>query len=138
MNRVLCSLVALFLVCGCEQADIRHGFKPGEVEVISNAKVYHLADGLFIEKPGKAYFLVDASVANYRVTPTGLDVQLADGKGGPHSLSSQAGKVVSCTVPVSGEGLDTTQFDVEDSALAELLAKHSPATQRSDFDSLKE
>lgn len=138
MNRIVCSLLALAIVCGCEQVDIRHGFKPGEVEVISNAKVYHLADGLFIEKPGKAYFLVDTSVANYRVTSAGLYVQLADGKGGPHSLSSQAGKVVSCTVPVSGEGLDTNQFDVNESALAELLGKHSAATKRSDFESLKE
>ena len=50
MNRFSLPALTVLAVLGCGGTDFRNGYSPGEVETIGNATVYHLANGVFIEK----------------------------------------------------------------------------------------
>jgi hypothetical protein len=142
MNRIShLALITLFLL-GCDRTDFRNGYSPGELEVIGDAKVYHLSDGVFIEERtnvSKIYYLIESTVADYELTAEGLDVELDGDMAGTHSTTpAPGGYVAACITKVPGDGPEFTRFKVDDASLAELLQNHTAAMKVRDIYTLKQ
>lgn len=137
----LFAFTTLFLL-GCDRADLRNGSSPGEVEVIENGKVFHLADGVFIEETkngGNVYYLIESSVVDYDLTAEGLDIELEGEKAGIYSTTpAPQGYVAAWITLVPGEGPEVTRFRIEDEILAKLLREFTAATTVRDIYNLKQ
>lgn len=137
----LLAFTTLFLF-GCERADFRNGYSPGEVEVIDNAQVFHLADGVFIEerKSGSiVYYLIESTVADYELTKEGLDIELEGEKAGTYSTTpAPEGYVAAWITEVPDEGPGLTRFQIDDATLAELLQELTATTTVQDIYNLKQ
>lgn len=125
MNRFSLFALAAFLALGCERADFRNGYSPGELEAIGDAMVYHLADGVMIEerKNGiKVYYLIESTVADYELTAEGLDIKLEGEKAGTYSTTpAPEGYIAAWITLVPVDGPEVTRFHVDEATLAELL-----------------
>ena len=138
------SLLALIILVllGCDRADFRNGFSPGEVETIDNAKVYHLADGVFIEarKNGSiCYYLIESTVADYELTAQGLDIVLEGEKAGTYSTTpAPQGYVAAWITLIAGEGPEATRFSIDDAKVADFIKNLSDSTTVQDLYRLKQ
>ena len=142
MNRFSLLALTTLLLVGCERADFRNGYSPGELEVIDDAKVYHLADGVFIEQSrngNNVYYLIESTVADYELTAEGLDIKLNGEKAGTYSTSpAPEGYVAAWITEVPGDGPGITRFQIDDATLAELLQNLTAATTVRDIYNLKQ
>lgn len=137
----LIALTTLFWL-GCGGADFRNGYRPGDIETTSTAKVYHLADGVFIverKSEESAYYLVESTVADYQLTSRGLDIDLEGENAGTYSTAAAPeGYVAAWITEVSGEGPGVTRFEINDATLEELLQNFTAATTVSEIYDLKQ
>jgi hypothetical protein len=96
------------------------------VETVDNAKVYHLADGVFVverKKGGTVYYLIEATVADYELTANGLDVMLEGRMAGTYSTTpAPEGYVAAWITEVGGDGPGVTRFQIDDATIGEFLA----------------
>ena len=137
----LFAFTTLFLL-GCDRADFRNGHSPGEIELIDNGRVFHLADGVFIEEKkteGSVYYLIESTVVDYDLTKAGLDIELGGDKAGSYSTTpAPQGYVAAWISLVPGEGPELTRFRIEDEILAKLLRDFTAATKVRDIYKLKQ
>ena len=141
MNRFYLLALATLLLIGCDGTGFRNGYSPGELEVIGDAKVYHLADGVLIEerKNGiKVYYLIESTVADYQLTAEGLDIELEGEKAETYSTTpAPEGYVAAWITEVPGDGPGVTRFQVENATLAELLQNLTAAVTVREIYNLK-
>jgi hypothetical protein len=142
INRFCLLALAILVLLGCDRADFRSGFVPGEVETIDNAKVYHLADGVFIaqRKDGSnVYYLIESTVADYELTAEGLDIKLDDEKATRGSITpAPEGYVAAWLTEIPPDGPGVTRLKVDDTRLAELLQDLTATTTARDIYNLKQ
>lgn len=141
MTRISFLALASLLLLGCDRHDFRNGHKPGEVEVVRAARVYHLADGVFIEerKGGSTvHYLIEDTAADYELTATGLDVVMVGDHAATYSTTpAPAGYVAAWITLIPADGLEITRFEIDPAVLAGLLKKFSAATTVRDIYNLK-
>ena len=137
----LLTLFALLLL-GCARADFRNGYSPGDVETVDNAKVYHLADGVFVveRKNGSTrYYLIESTVADYELTAQGLDIELKGEKAGTYSTTpAPQGCVAAWITEVEGDGPGVTRFQVDEATIDEFLKGIDGSTTVQDIYRLKQ
>jgi hypothetical protein len=138
----LCFLaLAILVLLGCDRVDFRNGYAPGEVETIDNAKVYHLADGVFVaeSKNGSTcYYLIESTVADYKLTAEGLDIVLEGEKAGTYSTTpAPQGYVAAWITEVEGDGPGVTRLQIEDATIGEFLKGINESTTVQDVYRLK-
>lgn len=142
MHRICTWSLTLFVLLGCNRTDFRSRFEPGEREVLERATVYHLADGVFIEERrsgSNVHYLIESTVAGYRLTAEGLDVKLKGEQAGTYSTTpAPQGFVAAWITEVPGEGPGVTRFQINEAALARLLQDFSATTTIRDFYDLKQ
>lgn len=142
MSRILLLAFTALLVLGCERANFRNGFSPGELEVIGDATVYHLADGVLVEQrrnEQKRYYLIESTAADYRLTAEGLEIELEGKHAGTYSTTSAPeGYIAAWITEVPGDGPGATRFQVDDATLAELLQGSTATTTVRDVYHLKQ
>ena len=142
INRFCLLALAFLVLLGCDRADFRNGFAPGEVATIDNAKVYHLADGVFIAQTkdgSNIYFLIESTVADYELTAEGLDIKLDDEKATRCSITPAPGGLrggMAHGNPRRRSGGYTVQVD--DTRLAGLLQNLTATTTARDIYNLKQ
>ena len=141
MKRFSLLVLTILLLLGCDRADFRNGYSPGEVETIGNAKVYHLADGVFIaerQNGSTCYYLIESTVADYRLTAQGLDVVLEGENAGTYSTTpAPRGYVAAWLTEVEGEGPGVTRFQINDAKVTDLIGKLTASTKVQDIYRLK-
>ena len=141
MNRFSLFALAALVAFGCERADFRNGYSPGELEVIGDAKVYHLTDGVMIEERrngSKVYYLIESTVADYELTAEGLNIRLEGEMAGTYSTPpAPEGYVAAWITLVPADGPGVTRFQVDEATLAELIQKFAAAVTVRDVYSLK-
>ena len=134
MNRLFLPAVIVIGSFGCEHGDFRNGHSPGDVETTGSATVYHLADGVFVEQADngrKRYYLIESNVAEYTITPTGLDVELRGENAGSYSTSAAPdGYVAAWMTLVPGDGVEVTRFQIEAATLLDSLQDFKTTTVR--------
>ena len=142
INRFCLLALAILVLLGCDRADFRKGFAPGEVATIDNAKVYHLADGVFIAQTkdgSNIYFLIESTVADYELTAEGLDIKLDDEKATRCSITpAPEGYVAAWLTEIPADGPGVTRFQVDDTRLAGLLQNLTATTTARDIYNLKQ
>ncbi|MCS7468993.1 hypothetical protein NZK35_20260 [Stieleria sp. ICT_E10.1] len=142
MNRFSLFAFVALLALGCEKADFRNGYRPGELEVIGDAMVYHLADGVMIEESrngSKVYYLIESTVADYELTAEGLEIELEGEKAGTYSTTpAPEGDVAAWITLVAGDGPELTRFHVDAATLAELTQNLAAEMTVRDVYSLKQ
>lgn len=142
MNRFSRFALMILLLPGCGGADSRHGYSPGEVETLGSAKVYHLTDGVFIAdtKNGTtSYYLVESPVADYELTAQGLEIKLEGEYAGIYSTpAAPQGFVAAWITEVEGDRRGATRFQIDDSAIADLVEKLTESTTVQDVYRLKQ
>lgn len=142
MNRISAIGLTTLLLLGCDRDDFRNGYRPGELEVVGDAKVFHLSDGVFIEERingGKNFYLIESTVADYELTAKGLDVELDGGTAGTYSTTpAPKGYVAAWITQFPDEGPEVTRFKVDDVTLAELLQSLTGAMKVRDIYNLKQ
>lgn len=142
MKRFLLLALMILLLPGCDGADSRHGHSPGEVETLGSAKVYHLADGVFIadtENGSTSYYLVESPVADYELTAQGLDIELEGEHAGTYSTpAAPQGYVAAWITEVEGERRGATRFSMDEAAIKELIEKLTESTTVQDVYELKQ
>lgn len=117
------SLTALMLAsCG---DGFRNGYRPGDIETLGNATVYHLADGVFIQERFEGsphYYLVETTVADYRLKPEGLEVDFRGAGGGIAVAGRQTDHYVAAFMTrVPGDGPEATRFQIDASTLERIV-----------------
>ena len=141
MNRFFLLALTILVLLGCDRADFRNGYSPGEVETIGNTKVYHLADGVFIaeRKNGSTcYYLIESTVADYELTAQGLDIELEGENAGTYSATpAPRGYVVAWVTEVESEGPGVTRFQINDATVTDLIGKLTASTKVQDIYRLK-
>lgn len=141
MNKFIFIASIALLFFACERPDFRNNYSPGEVEQVGSAKVFHLADGVFIEEKkqeGNIYYLIESTVNNYKLTEEGLDIELTGDKAGTYSTTpAPQGFVAAWLIEVPGDGPGLTRFQVENAKLAGLFQELTPATTVKDIYNLK-
>jgi hypothetical protein len=142
MNRLFLLALTTLLLLGCDTTDFRNGYSPGELEVIGDAKVYHLADGVLIEErknASKVYYLIESTVADYELTAEGLDIELQGEKAGTYSTTpATEGYISAWITEVPADGPGVTRFQVDEATLAELLQNLTAAMTVRDIYNLKQ
>ena len=142
INRFCLLALAILVLLGCDRADFRNGFAPGEVATIDNAKVYHLADGVFIAQTkdgSNIYYLIESTVADYELTAEGLDIKLDDEKATRGSITpAPEGYVAAWLTEIPADGPGVTRFQVDDTRLAGLLQNLTATTTARDIYNLKQ
>ena len=142
MDRLLILALTTLLLLGCNRDSFRNGHRPGEVEVILDAKVYHLADGVFIaqrKNGSNVYYLIESTVADYEFTAEGLDIKLDDGKATRGSIPpAPEGYVAAWLREIPSDGPGVTRFKVDDTRLAEMLQNFTATMTARDIYDLKQ
>ena len=139
-----CSLLTLttLLLLGCGRADFRNGYRPGELEIVDYANVYHLADGVFIEERrmgSNVYYLIESTVADYELTAAGLAIELEGEMAGTYStVPAPEGYVAAWITEVPGEPPGVTRFQMDDATRAALLQKVDATMTVREIHSLKQ
>lgn len=141
MHRLSLLALTVLVLIGCDRAEFRNGYSPGEVEAIDNAKVFHLADGVFIEERQNGsirYYLIESTVADYELTAQGLDIVLEGENAGTYSTTpAPQGYVAAWITEVQGESPGVTRFQIADATVADLIGKLIESTTVQDIYRLK-
>ena len=142
MYRLSILALTTLLLLGCNRDSFRNGHGPGELEVIQDAKVYHLADGVFIaqrKNGSNVYYLIESTVADYELTAEGLDIELEGEKAGRGSITpAPEGHVAAWLTEIPADGPGVTRFKVDDTRLAELLQNFTATMTARDIYDLKQ
>lgn len=141
-SSLLALVLLLLLLPACDRAGLRNGHRPGDVEVTDQARIFHLADAVFIEErriEGKVHFLIESTVADYQLTEKGLDVELEGDMAGTYSTTpAPQGYVAAWITRIPGEGPELTRFQLDDATLAALPEDLTAATTVQDIYDLKQ
>ncbi len=142
MCRLSILALATLILLGCSRDDFRNGHGPGELEVTRDAKVYHLADGVFIaatKNGSNVHYLIESTVADYELTAKGVDIKLDDEKATRGSIpSAPEGYVAAWLTEIPTDGPGVTRFKVDDTRLGELLQNLTATTTARDIYDLKQ
>lgn len=127
MNRISLLAIATLLIVGCSQAH-----SPGEVEIIDNGKVYHLADGVLVQErrdEGAHYYLIESTKADYELTEEGLRIE-EEGGGETSAVFHRApgGYVAAQFKDLNSDGPESTRFPIDEEKFADFLQKLTSAT----------
>lgn len=122
--------LAALMLTGCGR-DLRNGHAPGDVEFRDNATVYHLADGVFIHERRDGenhYLLLEDTVAGYRLTPEGLEVEFpGNGKRVVIAERQPENYVTAFITLVPADGVEGTRFAVDPSTIETILEQFNAA-----------
>ena len=142
MYRLAILALSTLLLLGCNRDSCRNGHGPGDLEVIQDAKVYHLADGVFIaqrKNGSNVYYLIESTVTDYELTAEGLDIRLDDEKATRGSITpAPEGYVAAWLTEIPADGPGVTRFKVDDTRLAELLQNLTATMTARDIYDLKQ
>lgn len=122
--RLSALLLSAVILTACGDG-FRNDHRPGDIETIDNAVVYHLADGVFIKERFEGsshYYLVEATVADFRLKPEGLEVDFRGaGKGAVIAERPPSNYVTAVLTLVPEDGPETTRFQIDASSLEKIL-----------------
>ena len=142
MSRLSILTLATLIMLGCSRNGFRNGHVPGELEVTRDAKVYHLADGVFIaatKNDSNVYYLIESTVADYELTAKGLEIKLDDEKETRGSIPpAPEGYVAAWLTEIPTDGPGVTRFKIDETRLAELLQEFTATTTARDIYELKQ